>query len=64
MTKLKQWEKLEYFFPNYKLYYSGRSDRNGGGVMICFAGHYDFELNSAFTVNLAYVESVAVKKKE
>ena len=61
MRKLKQGEKLDYLFPNYKIYYLGRSDGTGGGVMIFDADHYDCELISALTVKLPYIESVAVK---
>ena len=57
-TYLKQGEKLDYYFPNYKIYYSGRSDRNGGGVRICVADQYGCELTSLLTVKLPYIESL------
>ena len=56
-TYLKQREKLDYYFPNYKMYNFGRSNRKGGGVMICVG----CELISLLTANLPYIESVAVK---
>ena len=34
---LKQGEKLDNLFPNSKLYFSGRLDKTGAGVMLCFA---------------------------
>ena len=61
MTGLKQGENLIYYFPNYKLYYSSRFHRTGEGVMIWVAYCCGCELISELTVNLTYVEFVAVK---
>ena len=36
-TYLKQGEKADYYFPNYTNFYSGRSNRTYGGVMMCTA---------------------------
>ena len=60
-TYLKQGEKADYYFPNYKIFYSGRSNRSCGGVMICIADQFDCELISPLTLNLPHIESVTVK---
>ena len=55
---LKQGEKFHYYFLNCILYYSGRIDRTGRGVMICVANHHDCEQISELTVNLSCIEYI------
>ena len=56
-----QSEKTDKYFPNYKNFNSGRSNRAGGLVMICVADQFECELTCPLTVNLSHIESVYVK---
>ena len=53
---LKQGEKADYYFPNYTIFYPGRSNRTGGGVVICIADQFDWELICPLTVTLPHIQ--------
>ena len=60
---LKDREQVVEYFKNYKTFYSGRSNRQGGGVMVCMSECFDCEIIPQLTTNLAFIEIVTVKIK-
>ena len=62
-SNLKDGEQAGEYFKNYKTFYSGRSNRQGGGVMVCVSENFDCEIIRQLTTILPFIEIVIIKVK-
>ena len=61
-SNLKDGEQVGVVFINYKTLCSGRSNRQGGGVVICVLEDLDYEIIPQLTTNLSFIEMFTIKK--
>ena len=60
---MKDGEQAGECLKNYKSFFSGRSNRQGGGLMVCVSENFDCEIIPQSTTYLLFIETVTVRTR-